>query len=132
MVIGCEQTMRRRRPAQAESVTLLRHAVVDFAARCGASGRQREDIALAVSEALSNAVLHAYVGRPVAGPIDVAATIEARVLTVVVGDAGIGMRARTDSPGLGLGMKLIGQLTDELLVTALHPGVRVEMTFAIG
>lgn len=124
--------MRTHCVAQAENVTLLRHAVVEFAVESGASERQREDIALAVSEALSNAVLHAYVGRADPGMVAVHAWTEARALNVLVCDDGVGMRARTDSPGLGLGMKLIEQMTERLVVWRRHPGVCLQMTFAIG
>ncbi|MEA2155108.1 MAG: Histidine kinaselike ATPase domain, partial [Solirubrobacteraceae bacterium] len=48
--------------ARAENIAPLRHAVAGFAALNGASDCELEDVALAVSEALTNAVLHAYRG----------------------------------------------------------------------
>ena len=59
---GSHLRPRQRLVARPASVGPLRRGVVAFAAASGASERQREDIALAVSEALSNAVVHAYAG----------------------------------------------------------------------
>src|SRR6059058_2983966 len=47
-------------PACPESVAQARHLVSGFAAAAGASERRIEDIRLASSEALTNAVRHAY------------------------------------------------------------------------
>ena len=55
--------LRERLPARPQSIGLLRRAVVEFASDCGATESQRESIAVAVSEVLSNVVKHAYVGR---------------------------------------------------------------------
>ena len=118
-------------PARAQSITSLRVAVLDFAAGCGASARRCEDIALGVSEALTNAVLHAYVDHARPGEMAVRAWLGERSFEVVVSDAGRGMRARTDSPGLGLGLPLIARVSDRMLIEDAMPGVRVRMTFAI-
>lgn len=108
--------------------------VTAFARGCGASHGQREVIALAVSEALSNAVLHAYVGRERPGMMAVDASVDGHLLEVTVGDEGNGMRPRADSPGLGLGMALIVRVTDHVEVESdeVMPGVRMRMTFALG
>ncbi len=129
-----QSRLQERLPAQPESIAPLRRAVVAYAGTNGASERQREDIALAVSEALSNAVLHAYVDHEVAGDVIVDAQIDERVLEVVVEDDGGGMTPRTDSPGLGIGLALIGRLTEQMRIESPDSalGVRVHMTFAIG
>jgi hypothetical protein len=41
------------------------------------------------------------------------------------------VRARPDSPGLGLGLALISQLSDRLLIEDAMPGARVRMSFTI-
>ena len=110
----------------------MRRAVVDFAASCGASARRREDIAIAVSEALTNAVLHGYGGRDEAGVLVVQAWIEDGLLQVVVCDEGVGMRPRFPSPGMGFGLALIGSIDEKLRVEDVMPGVRLRMTFALG
>jgi anti-sigma regulatory factor (Ser/Thr protein kinase) len=129
---SCDEQLRARLPARPASITTLRRAVLDFAAGCGASARHCEDIALAVSEALTNAVMHAYVGRERLGEVAVSAWAHERRLEVVVCDAGRGMRPRDDSPGMGLGLKMVEALTERLVLEDAMPGVRVRMTFAIG
>lgn len=121
--------MHERLPAHTGSVARLRHAVVRFAGRSGASVRRREDIALAVSEALTNVVLHAYDDRDRPGHIDVRASLSDGALVIVVRDEGVGLVRRVDSPGRGLG--LIEQLTDRLELVDGSPGLSVRMTFRI-
>lgn len=129
---GCQGRLRERLPARPQNVTPLRQAVVRYARSCGASARRREDIALAVSEAISNVVLHAYVGRQdMAGCVGVEAWMDDDNLAVVVFDEGGGMSRRDDSPGLGLGLGLIDQMADTLEVEDSRPGLRVRMTFAL-
>jgi serine/threonine-protein kinase RsbW len=120
-----------RRSAIPESVAPMRHAVVDFAAANGASDWELEGIALAVCEALTNVVVHAYVGRVAPGVLTVQAWMNGECLHVVVGDEGIGMRRRTDSPGLGHGLPVIYRIAEDVEIEDGAPGVRLRMTFAI-
>jgi serine/threonine-protein kinase RsbW/stage II sporulation protein AB (anti-sigma F factor) len=122
-------------PAEPESVSAARTAVREFAAAQGVDELVLMDVALAVTEAVTNAVLHAFLERP-PGTIRVTAATGAGELTVVVTDDGIGMRPRPDSPGLGLGLPTIGRLAalvdlrvpegggTELSMTFVTPGVR--------
>jgi diguanylate cyclase (GGDEF)-like protein len=129
---GRQGRPHERLAATPESIAPLRQVVVEFASRNGASDRQREDIAVAVSEALSNVVVHAYAGRDDPGVVTVDAWMSNQSLEVVVCDEGIGMLPRTDSPGLGLGLALIVRMTQRVALEETMPGVRVRMTFAIG
>ena len=69
-----------RLQASPPSIGALRRAVVEFASGCGASQCQREDIAIAVSEALTNVVQHAYAGRDSPGSVAVEAFVRGREL----------------------------------------------------
>ena len=96
----------------------MRTGVVSFAARHGASLGVQTDIALAVSEAVTNSVLHAFVHQPV-GTISLFAEAAVDALHVRITDDGSGMSPRSDSPGMGLGLNLIRRLTSSL---ELGPG----------
>jgi len=77
--------------------------------------RRQSDLRLAVSEAVTNAVVHAFRSRPRAeGQITVSLTVRAPELKLVVRDNGDGMAPRDDSPGLGLGLPLISSLAHQM------------------
>lgn len=102
----------RRVIAHPEHVGLLRTAVVRHAVRLGASPEVCEDLRLAVSEALTNVVQHAYLGIN-AGSMTVRAWREEDDgLVVWVLDEGHGLVPRVDSTGLGLGFGLMAQMAD--------------------
>jgi anti-sigma regulatory factor (Ser/Thr protein kinase) len=123
--------LRFRVPAVAGEVASIRHAVTAAAAAEGIDGRPRQDIALAVSEACSNVVMHAYRGDAAPGRLAVDAYREGGEFFVVVCDEGIGMAPRTDSPGLGLGLGLIAGLARRLEIVSQEPaGASVTMVFA--
>ena len=91
-------------------------------------------IRLAVTEACTNCVLHAYGD---ASDIDSTFALEARVddddLLVVVRDAGTGITAaRSGRAGLGLGLRLMRQAASSIDVTSRPGGgTRVAMRFAL-
>ena len=100
-------------PASSESVPELREAVGDFAYKYGVPEPLLSDIRLAVSEAVTNAVLHAFRGRA-DGTVTASVTLrDAEWVEVRVTDDGSGMAPRNDSPGLGLGLPLIRHLADQ-------------------
>jgi anti-sigma regulatory factor (Ser/Thr protein kinase) len=100
--------------AEPVAVRTLRREVARFACEVGVDPRRVDDLRLAVTEAVSNAVRHAYAGRDDAGPVGVRAEAGARTFTVAVVDEGGGLRPRPDSPGLGLGLPLMSRLADSL------------------
>ena len=108
----------------------MRTGVVAFAARHGASRRAQADIALAVSEALTNAVLHAFIRQP-AGTMSLLAEAAVDALLVRITDDGSGMSPRVDSPGMGLGLNLIDQLTSsaEFLSGPRGTGTELRLRF---
>jgi serine/threonine-protein kinase RsbW len=117
-------------PALAGSVTRIRSELMQTLVLHELAADRRADIALVVSEATTNAVLHAY-GDTTPGPLYVAATLGGESLTVWICDIGSGMRPRRDSPGLGLGLGVITQLCDEVLISSdANAGTSVTATFA--
>src|SRR4051812_141615 len=97
------------------AVAELRGAVVSYARDVGAPDRSLSSIKLAVSEAATNVVLHAY-SLDAPGDIHVQAERDGPTFRVWVCDDGGGMVPRPDSPGLGLGLPLIAQLVAGLEV----------------
>ena len=133
MADGPPAPLQQTLPAVPESVPALRGALMEFARRAGAAPPVLEQIRLAVSEAVTNVVIHAYVGAPEPGPVRVAAHVEDATVEVVVADEGRGMVPRLDSPGLGLGLALIAHAADNLDVHDGDPaGTQLRMTFALG
>jgi len=116
-------------PAIPEAVTLARRRVSDVAAAAGAAGERLEEIRLAVSEALTNAVVHAYEDGET-GCFQVTAAVASGELWVLVGDDGRGLHAGKQSRGLGIGLSLICGLSDDFaIVNRASGGTEVQMRF---
>jgi anti-sigma regulatory factor (Ser/Thr protein kinase) len=115
-----------------DSVLPLRRAVVDFARTAGLEGRVVDDVAVATSEAATNAVMHAFDGD---GPGTVtvrAQVIDADTFRVIVADDGHGMRPRVSGGGLGLGLLLMAGLSRHLAISgATGGGTHVSMDFPL-
>src|SRR3954454_22709753 len=121
-----------RWPADPQVLSGILHAVRQFARAAGACEGTIDDIALAVSEAATNSVVHAFNDHRPAGSITITATIEDGDLWLEVADDGTGLRPRSDSPGLGLGLAIIARLSAELRITdGPQSGTRVMMRFPL-
>jgi serine/threonine-protein kinase RsbW len=121
-----------RVPAVPASVGELRHALSSELQALPVPTSLVEDIGLAVSEAATNAVLHAYLGESQPGTLWLSARLMDDTVHVVVRDHGRGMTPRPDSPGLGLGLPLMTRLADAVQIST-HPegGTEVRMTFTV-
>jgi serine/threonine-protein kinase RsbW len=118
-------------PASAEHVGAARRVVSAAARQAGADDPVLDAVRLAVSEAVSNAVVHGYRGTA-SGAFTVAVEWEPDELRVAVRDEGCGMQPRADSPGAGLGLPLIASLAETFSVTAPPDGgTEVCMTFPL-
>jgi anti-sigma regulatory factor (Ser/Thr protein kinase) len=113
-------------PARVTSVAAARHAVAEFGANHGADG---EKIGLAVSEAVANAVVHAYPSEG-AGAVRITARADDDAVKVVVVDQGTGIRPHPHMPGHGWGLSLIGSVADSVAVASTGLGVQIAMTFS--
>lgn len=114
-------TFSTSHPAVPAAVGTARKELTEFARRAGATDEQLHAIRLAASEAITNAVLHAYEVEE-NGEFHVSASYVEDELWVLVTDAGHGMRRRDDSPGLGLGLALVAQLADEFQILSRGSG----------
>ena len=113
-----------------ESVPRLRSATVALAQAAGADATHIDAIRLAVSEALSNVVLHAYGDRP--GRIYVTAVVTGDELWVLIGDDGRGLQVRSERPGLGWGLRLIATCADYFeAIERAEGGTELRMRFRL-
>jgi anti-sigma regulatory factor (Ser/Thr protein kinase) len=120
-----------REVAEPAAVPLAREVLTRFAECENAPNTVRSAVALAVTEACSNVVLHAYVDADAPGYLEVSAGQENGTLLVEVRDDGRGMVPRVDSPGLGVGLALIAQLADALEIRTRASGLAVRMHFDV-
>ena len=122
-------------PARPSQIPAIRKAVAAIARERGAREHKLVQITLAVSEAASNAVLHAYRDRAEAAEADVRVVVlahDADCLDVRIRDHGVGPRPRPDSPGLGLGLRLMAHDADMFDIRALPDGgTEVVLRFAL-
>ncbi|MEY2442459.1 MAG: serine/threonine-protein kinase RsbW [bacterium] len=124
--------LRRALPAIPSSVTALRHEVADFATAAGVAEPVVTGVKLAVSEAVTNAVVHAYVDADEPGEVRVRACIGEDELSITVSDDGCGMVPRLDSPGLGVGLPFIAHTADTLDIDHNDAGgTELRMSFRI-
>jgi serine/threonine-protein kinase RsbW len=123
----CEQSW----PARPEHVGSARRAASAAATRAGAEAPVLDAVRLAVSEAVSNVIVHGYRDRS-DGAFTVSVDWDPEELRVVVRDDGCGMMPRADSPGAGLGLPLIASMTDSFSVS-IPPegGTELSMTFPL-
>ena len=114
--------MKRSFPAGPPAPGLARRAAAEFAAGEGADEKTLAAIALCVSEAVTNAVLHAYREADEPGEVEVEAHRPNGFLCLYVRDDGCGLKPRIDSPGLGLGLPLISGAASAVEVRSAGAG----------
>lgn len=123
--------MQMKLPARAENIAIVRHALGAFGEAFDVDEETLADIRLAVTEACTNVVMHAYGGGE-DGPLEVRADMGEGQLTVAVLDEGPGITPRPDSPGLGLGLPLIASLAESVeLGRDRDEHTEVRMVFAV-
>jgi serine/threonine-protein kinase RsbW len=111
----------------------LRRRVAAFAALAGMRDGALAEMQVAVSEALTNVVVHAYRDAGEVGDVRVDAEVDADDLVISVRDYGLGMGPRPDSPGLGLGLAIIARLSKSSMTRRCEDGgTEVRMTFELG
>ena len=117
-------------PARPENVAVIRHVMGAFGDAFDYPSETMEDVRLAVTEACTNVVRHAYSDDDRAGTIDVHVRPTPERLEVVVADTGRGIAPSTDREGPGFGLPMIATLADTLEIDrTVHAGSRIAMSF---
>ena len=124
-------------PSSSEYVGVVRLAISGIATRMNFTVEEIEDIKIAISEACTNAVQHAYPNKT--GHIDIKSTIDDDKLTIEVSDQGVGFdtsilgskeqREKSEKKlGLGLGLTFIKNLMDDANVySSVGKGTTITM-----
>jgi serine/threonine-protein kinase RsbW len=113
------RSVRLTIPARPEYITLGRLALTAIAGVRPLSDETLHDLKLALTEACTNSVKHAY--QDGTGSVDIVYELHGDRLAVEVGDAGAGFEAREDGTDVGgdleeggLGIAIIRAVTDEV------------------
>jgi serine/threonine-protein kinase RsbW len=124
-----ERDVRLTLPARPENVAVIRHVLGAFAEALQLPANLVEDMRLAVTEAATNVVRHAYHDGE-AGPIDVVVRPNGDRLDLIVADRGHGIGPSPDVAGPGLGLPLIAALADSVEIQhGRTRGSRLAMSF---
>jgi len=118
-------------PAGPSAVSLLRRRAAEFVSAAGASDEVTQAVALAVSETVTNAVVHAYDAEE-PGQVRVSCQADGERFTVEVADEGAGIWLRHDSPGIGHGLAIVGALAHGLNIAPGPDGRGTAVTMAFG
>lgn len=123
-------TVEMTLPAHPSSLSIARQALGAIAVAEAWAPSFLEDATLALSEACSNVVMHAYPDGE--GQMGVRLELDGDTVTITVSDQGIGISPRLDNPtaGLGLGLPLIAAIATELRLHTSRDG-RTELTMVL-
>jgi serine/threonine-protein kinase RsbW len=132
-------SVRLTLPAVASNVALIRQVLAGLADDLGVDTAQGADMKIAVTEACTNVVVHAYPGGY--GPVETEMTLLAQGLVVSVRDRGTDFKpsmplapnpaTQSGDSALGFGLSLIAELSDEFAIRAGASGTEVQMLFAV-
>jgi anti-sigma regulatory factor (Ser/Thr protein kinase) len=119
-------------PGEPATATAARHAAVEAVRAAGAGAEVCQRVALAVTEAVANAVMHAYDDHEQAGEVVLRGWSAPGSVVLQVSDAGRGLLPRDDSPGLGLGLALIRHMADDVRIeSSAGTGTALTLVFAV-
>jgi GAF domain-containing protein/anti-sigma regulatory factor (Ser/Thr protein kinase) len=121
--LGARAPIHLRRPARATELAPMRRHLSAWLEAAGVPTSEIPDVAVAVTEAATNAIEHAYVHGP--GWFEVVAEVSGEVLTVRVRDMGQ-WRPKVRGTG-GRGLDLIARLMDRFEVRRDNGGTEVWM-----
>lgn len=117
-------------PAVPENVAVVRHVMLAFGDTLDLPGRVIEDVRLAVTEACTNVVRHAY-DKDDEGVMEIHIQPYPDRLDIAVADSGRGIGLSADRDGPGFGLPMMATLADRLEIDrTTESGSRVAMSFS--
>jgi serine/threonine-protein kinase RsbW len=137
MPVGTAPTVELRMAPRPENLALARLALAGVGSLAGASDGDIADLKLAVTEACTNAILHAY-GDGAAGDLVVRYRVGAGRVEVEVEDDGAGFdpddpgARASEQGGEGMGLLIIRTLTDALEIDSDPSGSCIFFSKAVG
>ena len=123
---GGDRVVRLTIPAKAEYIVLGRLALSSLARLQPLTDEELSDLKLALTEACTNSVKHAYADRP--GVVEIVYELHADRVAIEVADDGVGFRPEPDDDESdeldegGLGLAIIRALSDELEIGERNGG----------
>lgn len=121
--------LERTFPATVSFVKEARDAVADALEPLGIEERVLDEVRLCVSEAVTNAVRHAYGGG--SGTIEISVAKQGEGAVVRVRDFGSGIVSSGRNGAGGFGLTIIATLTEHYALTSVS-GVGTEVSMAFG
>lgn len=134
--------MRLQFPSRSENESFARVAVAAFAAQLDPTMEELTELKTAVSEAVTNAIIHGYDGRD--GEVRIECVIVDGMVEITVEDEGAGIEdielarqpmytSRPDLERSGMGLTIIESFVDELVIdSSPGQGTRVRMRKRLG
>ena len=129
MIAAPPPRWHREVDAEPAVVAELRRGVADFARAHGADDDALSNMMLAVSEAVTNAIIHAFVDRE-RGRVAITAEAGEGCVLVRVLDDGRGMTPHPESPGLGLGLTMMASMASRCDIRGGPAGLGTEVRLA--
>lgn len=122
---GPEPSLQLRLQARPESMSLLRHQLSAWLKEAGATDRELFEIQLAVNEAFANAVEHP--DEPTSYLVEIEGTVTNRSVVLSVRDHGRWQDESSAKQGGGLGLAIMDELLDSVVVEPFDDGTMVTM-----
>ena len=116
-------------PARAEYLAVIRQALAGVADALAVDDSVLNDMKVAVNEACTNVVVHAYPDGD--GALEVGVRPQPEEVAVIVRDTGVGVQPQSD-PSAGVGFLLISSLSDRYEIRGgSDAGIEVRMVFKL-
>ena len=132
-----QNSMRLEFPSKSQNESFARVVVAAFASQLDPTIEEISDIKTAVSEAVTNAIIHGYENRN--GKVVIECKIEGNKIEVIVEDEGVGIEdinraiepfytSRPELERSGMGFTVMETFMDELqIISEINKGTKVRM-----